>query len=222
MLPRRPLIQLTKSGVEFSASPAAGNRLRREFRNHQHLKLKNFFASPLLSIVQNRIAGASFFEKTDEGIATEDRMNDATNLGLLLFVMNSQKLFDAVELITGCGKIGCFNGRVYRFESDANHHDSWHDDKADERRLVGISINLSEKIYSGGKFQIRDKQSRKLLHNVGNTGCGDAVIFRLSKQLEHRVTPVRTATRTVLVGWFQSAPDFNKQYSAKTGSGVTL
>jgi hypothetical protein len=218
MLPRRSLIQLTKFGVEFPASPASGNRLRREFRNRQYLKLKNFFESSLLNLVRNRIAGASFYEKTDEGIATEDRMNDATNLGLLLLVMNSQALFDAIELITGCGKIGCFNGRVYRFEAGANHYDSWHDDKADERRLVGISVNLSEKIYSGGKLQIRDKRSHKLLHNVSNTGYGDAVIFRLSKRLEHRVTPVRTATRTVVAGWFQSAPDFNKQYLAKTRS----
>ena len=63
------------------------------------------------------------------------------------------------------------------FLSELAHSDSWHDDDGDGR-MVALSLNLSTNGYRGGVLQIRDKQSGEILHEVANTGFGDAIVFR--------------------------------------------
>ena len=50
-------------------------------------------------------------------------------------------------------------------------------------RVVGMSLNLSREVYSGGVLQIRNRESEALISEAANTGSGDAVIFRLSRDL---------------------------------------
>jgi hypothetical protein len=40
---------------------------------------------------------------------------DSSMLGLLWFLLNDDRVFRAVEAVTGCPTIGSFEGRVYRF-----------------------------------------------------------------------------------------------------------
>ena len=127
---------------------------------------------------------------------------------LLHFLINNQSLFDVMQKITGCAPIGCFEGRVYRVVPNSGHHDAWHSDMVDHR-LVALSINLSEEVYSGGVLQIRGRNSKRILCEVANTGLGDAIIFRLAGHLEHRITEVEgTVAKTAFAGWFKSQPSF--------------
>jgi hypothetical protein len=72
-----------------------------------------------------------------------------------------------------------------------------------------MSINLSREVYSGGRLQIRDHVSGEIVSEVANAGIGDAVIFRLSDRLQHRITDVEgTASKTAFAGWFRAQPDF--------------
>ena len=60
----------------------------------------------------------------------------------------------------------------------------------------------------GAILEIRDRETRTVLHRASNPVAGDAVIFRLSPELQHRVTPVTGETpRTAFAGWYQTAPD---------------
>ena len=85
------------------------------------------------------------------------------------------------------------------------HSDTWHGD-TDGNRMVTLSVNLGEP-YEGGVLQIREKPSDRILHEVANTGPGDAILFALGEQLEHRVGAVTgQATKMALAGWFQRTP----------------
>ena len=50
-----------------------------------------------------------------------------------------------------------------------------------------MSVNFSTGVYAGGVLRIRDRESGKIVSEVANVGIGDAVIFRLSDRLEHRI-----------------------------------
>jgi hypothetical protein len=72
-----------------------------------------------------------------------------------------------------------------------------------------MSVNLGRQIYSGGVLQIRESESGRIVHEVANTGFGDAVVFRLSHGLKHRVTDVQGGVpREAFAGWFKSEPEF--------------
>ena len=122
-------------------------------------------------------------------------------------IMNDSRLFEVIRTISGCDPITYVDGRVYAFHSGSNHHDSWHSD-ASGGRQVGISINLSEREFEGGVFELRHAASDAVEWSIANTGPGDAILFRIDGDLFHRVTAViGAAPRIVYAGWFQSGPD---------------
>jgi hypothetical protein len=127
-------------------------------------------------------------------------------------LMNDRRLFELVEEITGCGPIGSFTGRLYRMMPQRNDYASWHDDLA-YHRLVAISINVSTGAYLGGILQIRNRESGVIISEVQNIQPGDAIVFRLSPDLEHRVTEVSGGvSRTAYSGWFCSQPVFDRSH----------
>ena len=67
-----------------------------------------------------------------------------------------------------------------------------------------MSVNLSGQPYGGGVFQLRRTADERLLGEVHNLGLGDAILFRLSPQLQHRVTDVTGEhPKTAFAGWFR-------------------
>jgi hypothetical protein len=109
-----------------------------------------------------------------------------------------------VRECTGCHAITRFEGRVYRMVPGTDHHDSWHDD-AGEGRLVGMSLNLGPRPYMGGCFQLREKSERAVPRELPNIIPGNAILFRISPTLAHRVTPVEgIEAKTAFAGWFLS------------------
>jgi hypothetical protein len=123
-------------------------------------------------------------------------------------LLNNPALFELLQNITGCGRIGRFHGRVYRMVPGAGHYDFWHDDAFDNR-MITISINLSREFYRGGLLQIRERKSQRFLHEVANTGLGDAIVFRVDRGLQHRVTDVEgDVEKVALSGWFVPWPDY--------------
>jgi hypothetical protein len=55
---------------------------------------------------------------------------------------------------------------------------------------------------------LRERDSRRIVCEVGSGSPGDAHVFRISPQMQHRVTRVEgKVPRTTAAGWFLSAPD---------------
>ena len=205
------MVQITNRGVVVSGLAQKVECLRAEFEATNCARLRNFLEPGLLHYMQERISRACFYERNDNDIAAELCMGDDVSFGVLYLLTNNSTLFSAIRKITGCGEIGSVRGRIYRFMPGPSHHDSWHDDRGDNARMIGISINLSDGPFSGGLLQIRERESLRITAEVSNTGPGDAVIFRLGGDIEHRVTCVEGhIPRTAFAGWFQSQPDFRE------------
>jgi hypothetical protein len=131
---------------------------------------------------------------------------DAVVLQALTMLFNRPEIFRLIEQVTGCPAIGSFLGRIYMMQPNSGHYDTWHSDY-DGNRLIGLSLNLSNAPYSGGVFQIRQRQPEQLISEIANIVPGDAHIFRISKGLQHCVTPVTgEITKIAFAGWFQANP----------------
>jgi hypothetical protein len=203
------MIQVTRQGTKVSSSPEALEELRTQFEQRHYFLLPGLLEPGLLDLIQRQIDRGEFRERVHERIESNKELclNESAAFGALLFLMNDEKLFQVIQDITECDRINCFEGRVYRVNPGDGHHDSWHNDIG-EGRLVGMSLNLSREVYSGGVLQIRNRESGALVSEAANTGSGDAVIFRLSRDLQHRITEVEgSASKTAFAGWFRSQPN---------------
>jgi hypothetical protein len=209
-------IRITREGLQGAAPGAERSRLREQFARGHHLRLPGFVEPSLLRLLAREIERSEFYERSHEGIGSNKELcmrNRSTAGGLLHLLLNGTGLFSLVEEIAGCAAIGCFQGRVYRMTPGYGHHDAWHSDVG-EHRLVAMSINLSRVPYQGGVLQIRHRNSSRILREVPNTGFGDAILFRIAADLEHRITDVAGAvSKTAFAGWFQSEPTFRSVLS---------
>lgn len=191
-------------------SPEELEQLRSEFERKNYVRLPGFLDRELYDQFVPAIGSAEFYERHHGSIGLESCMKVNATLASLLFLVNDERLFEAIRAITGCGPIGCFDGRVYRINPSSDHYDSWHSD-AGADRMVAMSLNLSPEAYTGGVLQIRDVRSPEVIHEAPNVGRGDAVIFRVGDdQLQHQITPVTgSVSKTAFAGWFKSRPSFH-------------
>jgi hypothetical protein len=195
-------VQIKRKGLEVD-QPQIG-RLREEFRDAHWVRMSRLFEPSILEFLQARLDNSQWRTMTHEKIGEEYVTDDLPALSLLDFAMNRPKFRAVMEEITGCKSLRSFRGRIYRVISGAGHYDSWHDDfhRCNE---VGMSVNLSRNLFRGGLFMLRESDSRRVLANVANTGPGDALIFRISSDLQHRISDLEGAEpKTAFAGWFRS------------------
>ena len=182
--------------------------LREEFRAHRCVRVTSFIEPRLLSRIQEQIADAAFADRTHGTISTELCMTRNACLGLLHFLVNDPAVFRFVEQVSGCRGLGFFVGRVYRMCADREHYDSWHADLHPDHQL-GMSVNLGTEPYDGGRFEIRRADAAAPLAAIANVGSGDAILFSIADDLEHRVTPMRgPVPKTAFAGWFGATRDY--------------
>jgi PKHD-type hydroxylase len=93
------------------------------------------------------------------------------------------------------------------YEGKGSHYD-WHYDTAlssfyeNSIRKLSITMMLSEKDeYEGGEFQLMLSPKDMKTFDLN---LGDVIIF--PSELMHRVRPLKSGTRTTLVGWFGGPP----------------
>jgi len=203
-----PLIEITREKTIFRGSEADLDRLKATFRRQHWLRLPQLVSPDLLRRVHDRLDHRAFAAYEHQGIGKELVSFSGTAVSLLMFLVNDQRLFDLIGRITGDDDIRCFTGRVYRMDPGSDHYDSWHDDLTGHR-LIAMSLNLATESHQGGRLQIRDRASKRILQEVSNTTHGDAIIFQLARELQHRVTSVEgAAPRLAFAGWFRSQPTF--------------
>jgi hypothetical protein len=204
MNPRKMLARLTKLRLSADARRSQLLSAREHFEQHDYLRLPGFIEPGLVRLVRRYMGG---FVKKEHEVGSELRLSASSVHTVFKVLMNDPILFRLIRRITGCGPIGCFYGRLYQLAADRGQEFSWHSDLQDNRK-VAISINLSEARYEGGTLQIR-RRSRSAVESVPNLGVGDAIIFRLARRLEHRVTPVvGKSSKIAFSGWFCSRPRY--------------
>lgn len=210
------MIALAETGLARTPTAEELACLQASFRDHHHLRLPGLLAPPLLAKLQSQLRVASFVPKAHEGIGHELACWDSPASDTLLFLFNDPRLFELVTAITGIGPIGCFVGRIYRMEPGGAHHESWHSDVS-HHRLIACSLNLSEEVYTGGTLILREGGRPETEQRLPNTTPGDAVMFRLSPDLEHYIEDVEPGPpKTAWAGWFRSEPSFMDVLAKKT------
>ena len=197
------MIQLTRQGAVFSGSAADLQALRAQFQRDHYIILPKLIEPDLLATILKRIESAPSVQKEDDGGGAESVIDDPLTYNLLLFLVSMPEFQRLVQRITGCRRIADFQGRIYRLNPATGDRIVWHTDVSDHH-VVTLSLNLTAQEYRGGTLQIRYRGSEKILHEVRNTGLGDALLLRVSKKLFHRVLPVEgDVPRTALAGWFR-------------------
>jgi hypothetical protein len=202
------VIQLTRKGVAFSETQEELASLREKYERDNYVILPRLFEPALFEELLQRVEAAPFVPRDHDGIALEFCMEDKITAAAMEFFPSNPGFLRLVEQITGQTRIGEFNGRVYRMTSTDGHFDHWHDDCISDR-VAAMSVNLSRQVFAGGALQIRRHGSKQILQEVRNTGFGDAVLFRISKDLAHRVQGVTgDIPKTAFAGWFLEGEDF--------------
>jgi hypothetical protein len=210
------MIQITQRGLSFSEDLQI-NALESEFAENNCVVLPQLIEENLIGKILKNIEKAAFHENKHFGRGEgsdggEEFASDETIEGNELalhqihLLLNGENFLRTIGEITGCADlIKGFVGRIYRSRARTAHHLDWHDDAEDGTRLIGISVNLSGQPFEGGVFQIRSRRTGKIFREVGCLNSGDAHLFRISKNLQHRVTKLEgDATRTMASGWFVS------------------
>ena len=181
-------------------------RLRSEYHVRNCALLTDLLDTSLLALLQPLVANGIWCDKIHGSIGKEVVLHDERALSLLHFAINTPVFLDAVRTITGCDDITSFDGRIFSLNPNTDHYDSWHDDIVDsEVRLVGMSINLNPKGYSGGIFEIRERATKRVSVRIANAGIGNARLFRIAPELQHQVSVVTgNQPRIAFAGWFSS------------------
>lgn len=193
------MLQITKTGVRKTLTNSSP--FKENLKENNYIKLKNFIDAELLSVVQNEIRKSEFRYRKHTNIGSELCMVPSPMLGALHFWVNNRTVLESVGNLLDV-KVERFLGRVYKLTSKKGHYDSWHTD-CNGSRCIGMSVNLSFNAYTGGVLQIRQSDTKNIIARVVNSGQGDAILFRISDLLEHRVTTVTgDMPRLAFAGWF--------------------
>ena len=198
------MVHLTKAGLTGAADLV---ELAHQFEQSHAFCLPRLLHPELMQRISARLENCEWITQEDGKIAKEAVPTDPAAANVLNFAANTSQFLDLTRQITGCDQITWFGGRVYRMVPALDHFDSWHADlgTTHKDRLVGMSINLSARPYQGGIFRLRNEVSGEILCELPNIGEGDAIIFRISPDLKHMVTPLSgTEPKTAFAGWFRS------------------
>jgi hypothetical protein len=197
------LIQLTRRGVVFPGTTADIRALRAQFKRDHYIILPKLIEPDLLATILKRIEAAPAVPKEYDGIIAQSVIDDPLTYNLFVFLLGIPEFQRLVQRITGCRRIANFKGRIYKLNPTNGDRIVWHSDVFDHR-MVTLSLNLTTQEYRGGTLQIRKRGSEEILHEVRNTGLGDALLMRVAKGLFHRVLPVEgDVPRTAMAGWFR-------------------
>jgi len=209
------MIHLGESAAVATAGAAERALYEQRFRERHQVKLPGFLDKRLLHKLQAQLRTATFVPKVHQGVGHELACWDSPAGDALLFLMNDPALFRLVQELTGTGPIGCFVGRIYRMIAVATAHESWHSDMSDHR-LIALTVNLSEEPYRGGALVLREQDRPETEQILDNTTPGDAILFRVHPDLEHRITDVEPGPpKTAWAGWFRSEPSFRDVLAGK-------
>jgi hypothetical protein len=195
-------VQIQRKGLALDQTQICN--LRAEFRDAHWVRLPRLLEPSILDFIQARLDHSRWETMSHGNIGDEYITSDLPTTSLLHFAINRPKFRAVIEEITRCKGLRWFKGRLYRMVAEAGHYDRWHSDAADSRE-IGMSVNLSRDLFRGGLFMLRETNTKRTLARVANTGPADALIFRISPDLEHRISDLEGAElKTAFAGWFRS------------------
>jgi hypothetical protein len=199
------VVDLRSASGGFSSEEGAV--IRQEFLANNAAVLRGLLGPGTLDLVNRRCSDATFLDKDfGEAIGRRGHCSDPATVIAVTIALNREPLLDMLKSLLvppPAMPHRSITGHVVRHRPDASHELYWHNDMGSpSKRLLGITVNLGDEPYSGGRFQLRTKLDQRITADLALDAPGDAFVFAISKALEHRVTPVTgTVARTVFTGW---------------------
>src|SRR5215471_3651355 len=140
------MIQLTRSSSVISGSRKDLERLQAEFEQQHCIVLPDLLEPGLLRLIQRQVDQAVFYKRIHEKGGNPPPVDFCMNsnemaVTILHLLVNEPGFFQFIQQVTGCGRIGCFAGFLYRLVPYQSSYDSWHDDIV-SHRMVAMSLNL--------------------------------------------------------------------------------
>jgi hypothetical protein len=157
------------------------------------------FLGTLLAIVDN---GVFVREQVDRlgyrGVETPPLAGRVLSLAL-----RRASFLEWLRKVTGLKDITGVSGTVAETAPSADEALDWHDDLNKPERRLAITVDLSPARYQGGVFEMRRKGDTSPFFSHAHRAAGSLLLFAISPQLEHRLTPVTEGgPRRVFAGWF--------------------
>jgi hypothetical protein len=209
-MPDAPIARMTARGIVLGAKTGDWRRIRATFKRENYLRIPGFIEPELFEVMRKYLRRAHFEESEYGAVGRDLALWNSPVAGALHLLMNDPALLDCMRRISGCGPVGSFTGRLYRMVARPGMDFDWHSDLKENDLRVGVAmtINLGARPYRGGMLQMR-RIDDEAITEIPNAGPGDAIMFRLARDLRHRVTPVEgKAPKTAFTGWFMAAPNF--------------
>lgn len=182
-------------------------RISVAFQECQAVIFDNFLVSELLQQLCQYVHDAQFTprEISPVGLIGESSRDIAGSA--LSLCLSRPDFLTWVTRIFKVGHLEFAEGKVRQLSVGVGQGMCWHDDMNDRRRRLGVTINLGNRPYGGGDFEMRLKASRERLGVYHHDIPGTALLFAVGSDLEHRVTPlISGGPRRVFSGWFLSGP----------------
>lgn len=215
MQPSIPFL-IGSQGVTILSDPSAW---RERFDQVPAISIPAAFEPGFCARMVERAARARFVPDDDiEQIGT--RLVEAPQLigKAMSLLLHSSDLLNWLEKATGMGLLRAVAGRFAEMRASTCDALDWHDDLHDTTRRLAIIVNLSERAFVGGQFQLRRKGETELLLRHDHAQAGSVLIVGVRPELEHRVTPVsQGGPRRIYAGWFLTQPEHP---SGAQGAGV--
>jgi hypothetical protein len=208
------MIQFTSDGVQVTATPEELREAGEEFDRRKLMHLPGLLSAELAEAVRVGIERDGF-EEPEAATGGEDdvyrgayqggKVGQDLRQGPVAQVVadrtNDPQLLEFMKAITGSPPLTRCVGRVFRLFPMADDL-PWHTD-AEGGRLADLIIDLSAVPHEGGRFEMRDAGTREILNAVDSMAFGDALLIRISPDIEHHYKAVTgSIPKVTFSGWF--------------------
>jgi len=148
---------------------------------------------------------STYFQKREfekrlilQDTASEFTLKEGPANDKLTAFFNQKKIHNLFSDITG-EKIRYITQRLY-YNTIETVPLGWHIDTREDHtktdRIAALRLELSDSPYTGGQFEIEMAKDKKLL--FPQLEYGQAIIFKIEKDFQHRVTQVESGIRKSL------------------------
>lgn len=198
---------MLRIGQSRTDTPADSALLRQRFAQQYALVLDDVIDPPFLAMLSGVADRATFVPEHIAKVGDRTIETPPIASHLITLALRRTGFLGWLGDVTQVGDIDDIEGKVVETGRSDVGQLGWHDDTNHSNRRLAVTISLSGNDYSGGVFEMRRKGQADLLFSHHHDRFGSVLVFRVSRKMEHRLTPVtRGGPRRVFAGWFLGTP----------------